>query len=329
MLEHGPFRVKDSKNKIMVTLTTITESLTKATDATMVGPESFVEVITPETAETLLMLNVDYNRQVRKANVRKFAEAMKRMEFFQGGAIRLAKERGGKYHLVDGQHRLQAVIESGIPQTFTVTVAPGDAAREYAMQDQYGQKRSTADAIRALRPSSFEKIHASVYGSFLAALKVIACNFDFSWAGEERSMLMRTEQIAALHDEYLDALEIIESAPKESKTMASRGIYRAPVLAVALATAKYAERRLVQDFWGQVVDDNGLMRRDPRKHLNMFLGTSSSSGRYHRVRAVCAATKCWNSWALKKEIKQLKLSSRNIKIAMTPFPYDAEEDEAE
>ena len=66
--------------------------------------------ITPAYAAELLKQNTN-NRPVRPSHVRFLSEAMQRGEFlFNGDAIRISKDNV----ILDGQHRLLAVVKSNI-----------------------------------------------------------------------------------------------------------------------------------------------------------------------------------------------------------------------
>lgn len=68
-----------------------------------------IELLTPELARELLRAN-PFNRRKRKPHIQKLAGAMARDEFrFNGDPVRVS-EHGD---LLDGQHRCEAVIESG------------------------------------------------------------------------------------------------------------------------------------------------------------------------------------------------------------------------
>src|ERR1700761_996246 len=87
-------------------------------------PSAEVERLSPKSAKALLKGNV-HNRNLRKARVSSLAEAMKRGEWeLNGESIKVAEDGS----LLDGQHRLQAVVESGKSiQVLVVRNLPSDA----------------------------------------------------------------------------------------------------------------------------------------------------------------------------------------------------------
>ena len=85
-----------------------------------------MQTITPERASEWLAANTT-NRPVSKAVVRSFAQAMRRGEWMvthQG----IAFDTQGV--LVDGQHRLAAIIEADRPVELTVFTEVGDRGGE-------------------------------------------------------------------------------------------------------------------------------------------------------------------------------------------------------
>jgi hypothetical protein len=100
-----------------------------------------VEYVTPALAQHYLDNNASFQRKVRQGTVRTYAEAMKRGEWkltHQGIAI----DVNGK--TVDGQHRLLAVVMSGV--TVPMTVVTGVAGDVFSVLD-IGQKRDIADLL--------------------------------------------------------------------------------------------------------------------------------------------------------------------------------------
>ena len=79
---------------------------------------SKVEVITPELAEVYLSRNIENNRRISNERISKYAEDMKSGNW-QLTSQGITFNEDGK--LTDGQHRLHAVIKSGVPVHMYVT----------------------------------------------------------------------------------------------------------------------------------------------------------------------------------------------------------------
>lgn len=98
-----------------------------AVTATAIAPrikvEFSTEIVTPELAKLWLSLNVDNNRKVRAAKVDQYAADMCSDAWLDNGETIKFDTDG---NLIDGQHRLLAVVEAGVPIEFTIArnVAP-------------------------------------------------------------------------------------------------------------------------------------------------------------------------------------------------------------
>ncbi len=102
--------------------------------------ETTVELITPEIAAQMLMMNVG-NRNLRKNHVTKLAREIERGDWIvthQGIAI------APDGRLLDGQHRLAAIIMSKLP-TY-MSVSRNADPKSFIVLDQ-GAKRTISDAL--------------------------------------------------------------------------------------------------------------------------------------------------------------------------------------
>lgn len=102
--------------------------------------ESKVETITPEVAKVYLTLN-KFNRPLNKTHVMRLAKDMRDGHWELNGEPIKFDDSG---NLVDGQHRLQAVIESGVAVCFLVV--RGISPRSFTTLDT-GKNRSNADVF--------------------------------------------------------------------------------------------------------------------------------------------------------------------------------------
>lgn len=100
-----------------------------------------IKRITPEVAKTLLEANIN-NRRFSKPYAKRLAAEMRAgiwHETHQGIAI----DKNG--YIVDGQHRLAAIVQSGVPQTMIVTTELDPDAYKYI---DIGKRRNSADRLR-------------------------------------------------------------------------------------------------------------------------------------------------------------------------------------
>lgn len=97
-------------------------------------------VVTPDLAEKWLSVN-EHNRPKKPDHVRNLARAMKDGRWvLNGETIKIAVDG----RLIDGQHRLQACVDSGMPfETFIIFGLPFEVFR--TVDD--GRKRTAADTL--------------------------------------------------------------------------------------------------------------------------------------------------------------------------------------
>jgi len=99
------------------------------TKSTAEDIEVSVQTITPEDAKVLLQTNVN-NRNLSKRRVIMYANDIKRgMWKLTGDSIKLARNpKTNEVRLIDGQHRLHAIVEANVPvQTVVATGLDEDA----------------------------------------------------------------------------------------------------------------------------------------------------------------------------------------------------------
>jgi hypothetical protein len=145
-------------------------------------------IITPEFAKDILTRNYG-NRPIRESSVRRYAKLMKEGKWeVTHQAIALDK-RG---HLVDGQHRLNAVIKAGVPVTMvlshyskrkieTVTDITGiDKGDKRTVSDCTGLSQQTISIIncflRLLYMNNSDtdiSVHLGMYSGFEKEKKII------------------------------------------------------------------------------------------------------------------------------------------------------------
>lgn len=87
------------------------------------------EVITPEIAKEMLKKNLPYNRAISKRTVDLFVSDMKAGLWYEDTAATIAISEKG--YLLDGQHRLTALVQYGKPLCMLVARDVNEAAFEY------------------------------------------------------------------------------------------------------------------------------------------------------------------------------------------------------
>jgi len=215
-------------------------------------------VVSPVIAEKLISANTR-NRPKRPRDVNEWADEMsaKRwMTTHQGVAI----DRDGA--IVDGQHRLEAIIESGV--SVRMPVAVGLDPDTYKVIDS-GRKRTTADALATDGEKSVLNLAATIR---------LALMFDNMWL-DGGSRRIHTDIILAYRE---GREEDFREATRWSALAGTHGLY---LMRTAVATGYYllhrdiGNKRLVEEFCEGVLIGANLSRDDPRFALRRVAGNDN------------------------------------------------------
>lgn len=107
------------------------------------GVTLYLVEVTPEKANAVLEhCNMD-NRRVRQTKVAEYSRYMKRGDWMVRGTIEFLDS--GRLH--DGQHRLLAVVDSGVPSKFLVQVLPEQVAAKASQFTDIGVSRNLGDYL--------------------------------------------------------------------------------------------------------------------------------------------------------------------------------------
>jgi hypothetical protein len=213
--------------------------------------------------------------------------------FVQGTPADIGLLPNNDKRLLNAQHTLQAIAQTGLPQILVYIfhhVRDDDACGEiYAVLDT-PNRRSWADSTRGMGMNKDDHPRAV---QMLGALGVITR--DFEQRGWQRSE-SRVERIKLL-DEYHDAMAVMLEAIEHANSDASKIIMLAPVLAVALYTARWQPQAALE-FWTKMAHDDGLMKGEPERALLSYCRNKRQylSGKPHLSAPTCrAVAAAWNN----------------------------------
>jgi hypothetical protein len=258
-----------------------------------------IEKITPAKAEKYLAL-MGKNRRLRKRLVDRYTEAMKAgLWSLTGDPIRF----NTKGELFDGQHRLQAVIQSGVSiETIVMRNVPDDAF----MDIDTGGVRNPGDLLN-LSGYSYANRVASAIRMASSILEIEAGHIKPSSFGRRRIPPQRLLEWAEAHNE-----ELVRSA-----RLMSNKVARIPCAPPALFAALHFlfsqyNPKGADQFFDMLIKGIGFEHgeNDPVYQLrNMLIGFRSDK---HRSRPAfykaALAIKAWNAFQNRDYIGQLKYS---------------------
>lgn len=263
-----------------------------------------VETITPQEAERLLQSNVD-NRAIRKTRVALYAKQIKSNQWqATGEAIKVSKTG----RLLDGQHRLHAVIVAGIPVDFLVI---RDLEDEVFKVLDSGLARGANDVLRSLGLSN-----TSDAGAIIRQYLIVESGFSPS--NTEASKLVTKTDIS----DYAE-----KNRPLITETV---NIARNTRNAVGGSTTAWGTARLIANsatgtpkfdqFLSGVVSGASLGAGDPRLALRNWLAKNPKPLQTGITTPVHLGTiiKAFTAWVNGEKIHLLRSWDTSKPLSLTP-----------
>lgn len=243
--------------------------------------------VTPELAHILLEKNIE-NRNIRPAKLEQLKSDMREGRFkFNGETLKIAKSG----ELNDGQHRLQAIIETHKPQDMLLVFG---VERDSRYTVDTGAARSTNDHL-ALQGWPYATTIASVTRMVLAFERGNRENFSRPSEISVGQVLERARQ-----DQLIQ--EVAEYASRnvsKFKSIASQAIIGFIFYQFAAKTPKQAKT-----FMEGLRTGASLPEESPIRVLREKLINSPRLSKGQKVEAIIRA---WNAWINDRPLKQLKI----------------------
>lgn len=276
--------------------------------------------ITPALAERVLS-EMRYGRQRRiySHHVTLLSDLMRRGQWTPGSQIAFGR-LDGELFLVNGQHRLRGVAETGLAQEFQVLILDAETEAElaalYHRFDVAARARSVPEILNAADMADRHGLSRGMAKTVYDAAGYINAGFVRPNYQVDpvaaRSVDARLEAAEAWWD-IATAYEAIVNLGDKT----ARGKMRAPgIAAVAFVTLKHQETK-AREFWTGVAQDDGLRKGDPRKTLFKALTEKNLRNGGTYVRSAVPAT-AWNAWFRGDSITFIRHQDK-VRIAGTPY----------
>lgn len=251
-----------------------------------VSIDTEIREIGPAEAQELLGTNT-HNRNLRRARIDQLANAMRNGEWmFNGDAIRI----GESGRLLDGQHRLAALIASETSQQFLVIVGLPDSAQETI---DVGAKRTVGDAMR---------LRGEVDVNRLAAITRMVLFYEMGKTMKSPHVAPSTQQVLACLDRHPGI---------RSANAAVRPIQKNTRFASGPSGACYYLFSLIDQaetdvFFSRLAMGAELKERSPIRALRRRFTAPGNTNRIpsHFQGALCI--KAWNMWRLGEETDHIR-----------------------
>jgi len=251
---------------------------------------AILEIITPDRARSLLESNTN-NRPVIKASLAKLCNEMQMGRFvFNGDAIRISKTG----RLLDGQHRLLAVVKTGISiETFVVyglndecfkTIDQGSLRTLSALLSMEGATNYTMAAAASMLIQKYLDGYTPTQGSNGARSKTDLVNF---YNENKANVLLATSRI---------------SGSKQLKKLMSGG-YLAFIYFILYGINKED----CELFFSRVESGNGLVIHQPELVLReKLISVISKSDKESQVARAAYFIFAWNAFRNNKQMKLMR-----------------------
>lgn len=281
---------------------------------------SYWTVYTPVDA-AMVLENENFARQrpVRPFHV-KFLVGLMRSGEFQPSEIKFAVTPDDRRHLINGQHRLHAIVEAGLSQTLLCTMVPAHdnehLAQLYSAEDRI-LGRTVFDTFNAFGLAEELNLGRTLAGRCGAAVNMILAGFNALVARGQRSDLKRALAIR----EWSPELKIWQSIVGTPNGPIGR-MNNSAVIAVGIVTLRY-QREIAEPFWRTVRANDGLHRGTPERtlvdHITVTMMSGGGSEKLY-VKARYIAN-CWNAHFEGRPLQRARPSdtAKPIRIAGTPY----------
>jgi hypothetical protein len=272
-------------------------------------------------ARILAETNYVRQRKIKPFRLHRHKVTILRDQWDPDNTIRFASF-GKQLVMVDGQHRLTGVYETGVPCAFIVVITPvktwDEVHRLYSRIDVDGN-RSAADVLNAADPTAGRSVSFEMRRGAYRAMDALANDFPHRKLKVGEAELITKEDRVNCMAFWLDELEEYDQIVRSAQSTLRNPMRKPGVIAVALATLKHQHDR-AQLFWTRVAENKLLRPGDPEQALVNFLLTSRLDDAPHQAERYSAMA--WDRWFRGHRLDKIRKSAnedRPIKIAGTPF----------
>lgn len=264
--------------------------------------------VDPDTAASWLD-SMGRNRRLSESNLDSIIMAMREGRWHEDGdPIRFNKEG----ELIDGQHRMHAIIATNLTHRFLVLWGVEETAMTTL---NTGKSRSRSDVLTIHDPEAKDVVALSSAGT-------IALRWEKGARGNSlRNMVVSNDEFMQFYDDNKDRIIHAKNAGRRVAS-ASRG-----VTLQAIALCDYLFRALdaedAEFFWDRVIDGVNLQEGSPILTLRRFFESESKLQARDNSRADIAAAytiKAWNAYREGRDLKLLKFRVGGAKPEAFPEP---------
>jgi hypothetical protein len=230
---------------------------------------SYVVMMTPSQAQFIVDTQMwPRQRNLRRAHSAYLASAIQTGELWKL-TLEFAELPDGTKMLIDGQHRLDALIQTKatLPAVVIVSRVADDrgVAELYASIDRQAT-RSMSDALRAYAIVTESHVNVNTLNKLSAGVAILSARFVHDYSARTRSLVARAREVEDWLSEIETYVGWLTGNTKESWNL----LTRSAVSAVALATIR-EQPDMAEQFWRAIANDDGLKKGEPAHTLLIWL----------------------------------------------------------
>lgn len=261
---------------------------------------SRVQTITPAKAAEMLAANTT-NRPLSRAVVRNYADAMARGDWMvthQG----IAFDANGV--LVDGQHRLAAVVEADIPVEMTVFTDVDEGTFDVL---DTGKRRNAADVLAIEGEKASPTLAAMVRTVWMYENRP-----DQAWSGGGATVT--NHQVVETLDRHPKLRDYVSTGERIS---VATGMIKSAAGAASYLASRVSRRAELDEFLEGIIDGAGLSKGDARlvfRRVMFGMARKQAGGAMRRREArehVALYILAFNAWRAGEKVTSLRVNPRD------------------
>lgn len=268
-----------------------------------------IEIITPDKAKSYLENNYARQRNLSESHIVHLAQQMKAGQWMSNGEPIIFASNG---NLIDGQHRLKAIIRSGV--SIETLIVEGVDEESFVTINS-GKPRSLSNVLAIKNIPNYNNISTCVYGvmNYRRALKVTRTikegNDTWKQIGGSLSASVRPSKIDIVteyekhSDEYQHAIHL---SAKSKKIMPMGPLS----IIAALALIDGNHKDFVEPFFSILASGIFPDENHPAYRLKCrFEQNRVAKLKMSNNQSILLVAKAWNVYALEKSCKVLRVES--------------------
>lgn len=248
-----------------------------------------ITILTPEKAQSLLDTQTDQQRKRSHQHVARYADAMKR-GLWRFDATPIKVDWYG--NLIDGQHRLSAIIISGI--SIRTLMVYGLDPEVFQVLDT-GKRRNLGDAFRISGESYYNTL-----ASAIGLLALYEKGFLRSGKGSGSFRMPQIEDGIKLLDNHSDIRESVKIV------YPARLVLQESVSCFLHYLFNKKDHNKADEFFEKLASGEGFKRKDPIRLLrDRLLFNKTEAVKMERLYKIAIAIKAWNVFRQDGEMTRL------------------------